>query len=448
MKKGKRVFLLIGFGLSVALIFSGCFMQPTPLQDGGRIAININGGTLAKAITPSIGLTCESYHVTIQDATPTTIVDETITATSKTYEGFIAGDYTITVIGLNDDTTPVALGEGSDTVTAVVGSTVPANITIAEYLTPNGGADVTMDWTAFPGMIASPIIDSGLTPAGGSEVDISVDWTTDTDTANWTDADLAVGWYGLRAAVYDSGAGSPSCGFVTALRIMSAQTSTGVVYLEPNALTGGILVDIDLDLYDPITLTTDVPEGDLEIFSSTTPFDITVGGADAFAWFRQGIADGVGSTYTIDPADFIPGNTYRLDALGWTADCRHMGHLAWQIDYLEYDPMVLKGSFTNGTMGFDYDVTLFEIQSGGALGSQAAQVIVTVSDVTTTFELTAPEAGEYRLRVFERPNNIGSPCEYWENLPDSDKNIADAIVVPLAAADEFHFGDIDYVFGD
>ena len=352
MKKLMKRAAVIAIAAALAIGLAGCVLDDKE-ERTGALEVVVDAGSLSKDFLPPIEMICESYDILVTDSSLNVIVDENITG-NVTYDGLLPDLYTVELVGLND--TGFAIGGGSNTADVVVGQVTPCPVTVAEY-TGLGTLQVTASWTS--GVIAAPVIESELTYSGGSPADISADWTEGTDSATLDKGSLAQGWYALVMRLFDTGSTVPSAGFATLARIVKDQITSGTVALVPNAATGGFEVLIDLDFYDPLVLGTDVPAGELVVRDLSPVQTITVSGADVCAWYVNGVAVGSTAGFDVDPADYVMGNTYRVDCIGWSADGEHAGMLTWDFTVDPFDPyMVIVKFLGTGFIGKNYKLLL------------------------------------------------------------------------------------------
>lgn len=330
IRTGKAVALAATIGFAAALLIltiglSGCFLQPGEggATTGFRLVVEPEENL--KAITPPISMACASYAVEVLDSSSTVAIADTITENTE-YLGLAPDTYTVNIIGYND--TSDAIGAGSNTVTVAAGTVADCSVVVEEYETSDGSLDVTASWTAHPDVVYNPSVQSELTFQNGTPADISADWTLGADLANLNKS-LAVGNYALIMRLFDNG--SQVAGFAEIARIAAGQTSTGIIYFDPNPATGGFQVLLSQDFHDTLDLTTDVPEGELWTWDAKGITTITTGGADLYSTFLQGSPLGSSSTVTVDPADWSVGDTAIYDQLGWSADGKNGGDLRWVV---------------------------------------------------------------------------------------------------------------------
>jgi len=188
------------------------------------------------------------------------------------------------------------------------------------------------------------VAESELAYNGGSPADISGDWVKGTDILTLEKVGLPQGWYALVMRLFEKGAINCSAGFATLARVVKDQTTSGVIELAPNPVGGGgFQILIDMDFYDPLILSTTIPEGDIAVMTTDSPVVIEVTNADIYGWWLNGVAQTSEATFTVDPADYLVGQNYRLDVIGWSGDGKHAGMLSYNI-IRSYNPEELQAS--------------------------------------------------------------------------------------------------------
>ena len=342
--------LLIAFAIILGL--SGCGIgEPT-----GELMVVIQNNVRSRNIAPAITMEIDHYQLVVELDSTSEVVYDNIVSGSTLIEGLQPSIYNITVTGLNADPTAIAIG--TDQVTIEVGVGATADVTVQEF-TGDGFTDFTARWQ--PDILYDVIVDSALTSATTDvTTDISGDWDVFTDSAginprpgdttsstvtgwlgeaDW-DATLAAGFYVLELRLFDGAI--LSTGIVELVRIVQDQTTVdgGALDLTANAASGELQVNITPSIWEDLELTTDLPEGDQDLYDGDPNPVITMATADSSTatWeiYENGVSKHVAVSdevvYEFDASQYAADSAVNLSAIAINADGTKAGDLQWSFD--------------------------------------------------------------------------------------------------------------------
>jgi len=336
----------------IVLLNTRCLQPGTGTEgegiEGAAMLIAINGGDLAKSIYPPIPIAITSYEVH-GDGPSGQVFDVTVgPGGSELVDGLKEGSWTVTALAKQEG--GITLAEGGNTVPVVVGVITPCPITCVEYA-GIGGMDIVTNWSP-TGLVAGPVVQSELKLSDGTETDISAEWVMGSDTAQYANAALDNGWYGLVFRVFSEGSPEPSGGWATLVRILKDYTTTGVVDFTVNEVFGGLEVLIDLDMYEDLGLTLSHPEGDIGVYIGTTEnVSITPDEAALIFYYVNGVQVAAAAAFDVVGDTYEEGFSYNLNALAFSLDGKKAAMASWQIVKSDVPPGSLSGVVNSDQAG-------------------------------------------------------------------------------------------------
>lgn len=196
----------------------------TPPVETGSLSVTVapEAPAAARTIAPALPMTVAAYD--ISGAGPSGAVFSVAgqTGTPLTRNDLAVGDWTITVSAKNSGGTVIATG--SNTVTVASGQTASCTVTVRPPA-GTGTLSIGIQWT--PGLFSSPGMEATLTPNGGNAQTVTFTVDGGNNSAAYSNAALATGYYLLSMTVLDGG--NMRWTMIEGVRILSGQT-TGATY--------------------------------------------------------------------------------------------------------------------------------------------------------------------------------------------------------------------------
>lgn len=222
MKTKVLAFLVV----TLLLATSACQNPFSPANQVGTLSLTTGtSGTGERSILPS-GMSPASYHLSGSGPSSATLSQDS-TSGSFSVSNIAAGDWTLTVTGL--DASNNAIVSGSTTATIAVGKTTSVSIKLAPVSTGTGTLALTVDWSAVT-MFSVASVSATLTPDSGSAT--SLTFTTSGTTATCSQASLATGSYLLSIEALNSSSQVVARTLTDTVLIYNGQTSTGSISLS------------------------------------------------------------------------------------------------------------------------------------------------------------------------------------------------------------------------
>ena len=430
MKSAKYLIVLVA---TAALLLGSCSGGGFSGQGDGKtgtLLVQVDS-SIAKNMLPAIGMECVSYEISgVGRSTtfgPITVVGDTPVA------GLEPGSWDVTVVGYNGDTTPVAIGEGTETAVVTIGGSTNCAVSVVEY-DGIGWLDILVNWE--PDILVDTSVVAKLIDGAAVETALTFSVDNDLQTATYADippAGQATGFYGFVFKLLE-GAGIAG-GFADVVRIVNDQWTSATVDIDVNVDFGTISVLITSAIEDFLDLIVDVgpaAETTIEFGDDVSTETITLSGASTYVWYRNGSSFDAGDTIILDSSNYTIGTTVRLDCIGWNVAGTAAGALTW--DILRYDPEVLSGSFMSGAAG-DYAIKVLI----GAV-QEDEQTIVAAADTLYSFEFSGlTPSVDYRMKVTSFAPGGGE--EFWE---EDDGTSPTVFTYPLTELIVFDFGTVDF----
>lgn len=257
-----------------------------------------------------------------------------------------------------------------------------------------------------PDILLAPSITAEAVTFGG--VSTPVVMTLDNSISAHGSVALQNGFYVGILQVYDNGV--LAAGSVEALRIAAAQTSTWTAYYTVSQLEGGgIVFGPEFNPKNLLTLTTNLPEGTMEVYAGDPDLIFTVTGADfdggqtgLYTWYRQGelIALSTSPSYTFPVASLEVGEWAFLSVAVWQTDGTRLGTANWGIVKSSVDPETLDLHGTMNTTTSSPNVIAIEAQAPLAFWTDHVAAVGT----TLAYSWADLPAGVYEVRGFNDAN--------------------------------------------
>lgn len=409
--------------VALALVACGAGERTT-----GRIDVRL-GASYAKTIEPPISLVCAEYVLTGDGPGAETFGPVTVTG-DTTFDRLVPGSWTVTAVGQNAEHD--AIGEGSGTVTVVIGQSRSLSITVTEYASPDGSYRLDLSWE--PDIVDFPVWTGSLKDAAA--VVTAQAFTTDeiACTATSTTTGLHPGWYANVVRLFDAPTGLDgtevlSTGFAEAVRIAAGRETYGDVELHAVQGYGELEINLTPDFLDPLVLTPTPSWGSATVYSGqANVFAVTADRAATFVWYLRGTQVAVGDSFDLDAAPLTLGERYRLDVIGFSVDGKHAGSGTWDVvrDNVHSAHYILSEPGDPGVIVFGIGASDGIVRNFYA-GNGGPESTVTIKDVP---------AGTYRVYM-----NTIQPV-YWTGTTGSH-SIGDAAVVTFPKAGDpylFDFG--------
>ena len=463
MKKGKRVFLLIGLGLSVALIFSGCFLR-TPA--GGITGIYLHlEESWAKSVLPSVpgGLDVAEYIITGINNTNSDTLGPISVSGDTLLTDITSGNWDITAVARNGSGIPLA--EGTDNIDVLIGVTAQATIVCVEYTDP-AGTSFTVDLAYEPDILSNPGAVSYLKPFTGSSVDIplTIDNVSCTLDGSYGPPVDHIGWWTYIVQLYELPEGSfngteqLAGGRASAVRLFSGYPTQMSGWLHLYASAGMIDLDLSSDLHEELALTPAAGSPDFSDLSSLGPppndestwFVADIGSSPSFAVecaaetisyiiYENGAEVAVDVPYVMNTTGKTDGDYMVVDAVAFSVDGKRAGSESWIVRYSEFDPSEVLVRWI-AEEGETYQVSAWEPAASPSNDLYMSPWITGVAGVME-HAFTAPE-DPFILRVYKSSGS--GLMEYWEETkPAADATILEA---PFSEQGIFDFGEISFTY--
>lgn len=263
----------------------------------GALKIIVKDEINARTIAPTLDMNVDSYWVScVRSGASDRVGPLLVQGSSHVFEGILEGNWIVTVEAYNNNTPPVKIGEGSQEVTVIKGSTSVTSISVVPII-GEGIFTFTLDWTG--NLIGLAQVEAFLTPeTASSAVAIAAsDITISGSTATITVDELAVGYYDFSFVLKDGD--TPIAGNFHEVRILAGQNSSATEVIPVSPL--GINATIVNNLCNPfeVTVSSDdyiMERNSLQLFT-TSPVE---GGT--YQWYLDGmkITGANEATYHVD----------------------------------------------------------------------------------------------------------------------------------------------------
>ena len=287
----------------VASVF-GCTLMSTP--EDATLVLSLSSQTLlrAKTIEPLLDMDVDHYDVYGAGPAGATFEQLGITGTTVVQASLLPGEWVISVEAYNGDSPTTHIGFGTTTVTIAAGDVLTVPITVSP-VDGRGQLDVTVTWPA--GVLLNPVVNGVLAPSGGSGTALTFTNATDELSANFLSPDpvdptaLEDGYYTLILSLTtdrSDGTGSDVVwGTAEIVRIIAGEVSEKTFGLVEDVNRGGIELEIDLQLDNPIEVNmsgvVDPVEQNVDVTVTAAP-----GGLDLYEWYLDGVSIGSGNPLT------------------------------------------------------------------------------------------------------------------------------------------------------
>jgi hypothetical protein len=328
------------------VVFGGCDWenrrQDSPGSDltVGSLSITITGDIRGLSIQPPLDMTVASYQITVSG--PGSTVSRSLDASQNmiTIDSLVAGDWTVTVHGLNGDDPAVVIATGTGAAPVLPGQTATADVTVRP-VSGQGTLQLALSWP--DSAVPLPSIGATLTDTSGVGVDISSLFTIDSSSNPNTASYLGTwdaGYYTLRLSLSDDSV--QVWGDMIAVRIIADQVSLGAYALVESDMNlveqnGSLEVHVGADLQNPdsITFEGNVPEigpsQSMTIHAVLDPADVP----DSVEWYLNGaiIAGATDTSIAIGPSgvSVASGVRYRLTIVVRRGDIVSTGGVSFSV---------------------------------------------------------------------------------------------------------------------
>lgn len=307
----KKAAMLPTVLLTVLVVLTGLFAGCVPPADRGTLELNFVENTGSRMLSPELDLGVVSYRV--RGVGPFGNSFEKITSVTPFEIAYLEhGEWSITVDAYNTEGVRVATGNSNVLVSA--GETISLHIQLRP---PQGTGSLLLDVYWNDAVISDPVIEAQLISAGGLSTSLNPG-LVEPAHAQIEEPSLATGYYTCMIQLYEEA--TVVAGAVEAVCIFDSEQTTGEFQFdEVNVPAGGVDLEIDTDLQEPLTISL---SGTVESFVVGQTMTV-LAEADTtedvnFTWYLNGVPGGTGASYT-SASGLAPG-FYRLDVIGFTTD--------------------------------------------------------------------------------------------------------------------------------
>lgn len=437
------VALVIGLG--------GCASAPE--KETGSIEVTITDGVRPLYLPPPISMTVGTYQ--IDGAGPDSESFSTvITGTSTIIEGLLPGLWNLTVTAFNDEDPPVAIGDGAASVDVVIGEVTPVTVDVKEF-SGTGSMSGTVTWE--PDVVNNVFMQGELKDGAGVQTDLFFNVDAPNCTATTSEPTVDVGFYSIINRLYD---GDPLLngvlvgGFADIIRIISNFETVWSKHVFVQEATGGLEVNINLEILDPIVVNSDVEQGAVHLYNDkqlpiTVSVDPAVGAVIA-TWYVNGNQKAVDyMTYTLNSVDFDPSDyPFQVDCLVWDTAGLHAGAAHWLLHREDVDQSQLEitGTFEVIDEGYAWEVVVFDMDL-----NQVAIQSGSISVNPVSFAFAPLPAEDYYLRAWAERNPAMSNDNFeWYRYDDGEDigtyttppSGVDIVTLPHPVGTTYDFGSI------
>ncbi len=432
----KIIFILMSVSI---FIYSGCSNNNDSVikyQDGssntGSILLNVStnqfaatksvsdqnnvaqNSPISKNIIPTIDMNPASYELTLKGPNGESLV-KTINEGTTLVKNLPFGEWVITINVKNINNVLIAMGQ--KTATVYVNETVNVDIT-ARPLDGFGKFLLSLQWNG--AQTQTPSITAELLPQTGSTYNLNIpvsngntgNYDSSQDTVNFPQG-IPTGYYTLIVKLYDGIGSNRICvmGAVDVVRIVKDQTSSGtMVFNEINQGSGGIQVNINTQMGEPLTVTltgqaAELHEGDSMAVTASVDSSVpSYNGNLIYVWYINGNSIGTGKTFTF--GNNLQMGVYRLDVTAFTVDGTRAGSISynfhviekavpstWEIILSQANEMVKciiqtsdNGFMAVGTSGYTTDIFLKKLDENGNIQWQKTLAIPDFQDANSVVQ--------------------------------------------------------------
>jgi formylglycine-generating enzyme required for sulfatase activity len=305
--------VLIGLiAILVVIGFISCDLLSAVIdEDKGALILNINSDDIAtKTLVPDVTMSIVTYDISGSGPDGATFSDTGIADPTYIQNDLLIGAWTVTVDGRNGDGTKIASATEAFSITGEQTTTVP--ITIIP-LTGTGILTINMSWPADE--ITAPDIVATLAPNGGSSSPIEI--IVSGDTASFSDATLAAGYYTLTIQLKDGS--TVVWGLAEAVRILAGETTIATLDLTLDdinpLLVGDLQLNITEDLQNPIGITLTGGQTTLFVGADMTVTANPTIAPDSYQWYLNGALLSGEEAAPITIGSGLAEGNYRLDVV-------------------------------------------------------------------------------------------------------------------------------------
>lgn len=310
-----KPFITICCAALVGAALISCSAGTATTTPTGELALMFDRASIL-TLTPDADLTPDSYHI-VGSGPGEESFDTTTTSSFIELQDVAIGDWLVTVYALNAEGSIVGLGENDATIQNDALTTLEISIVPVDG---DGMLSIAVEWD--PTQVDSPSIQGSLVPPTGTDMPLTFNLADGTATTQFDQ--IPAGYYTLVLQVQDNGI--LVMGAVETVRIApNSLTSGSFVFQDVNQPGGDILINMTVDMRDPLAVSISGPVGslaqgtDMTATASVTDFTDNV----VYAWYLNGTARATGSSYTLG-STLEPG-FYRLDVTAFSADGTRAG---------------------------------------------------------------------------------------------------------------------------
>lgn len=417
----------------VAIVAVGCGVG----EKTAELAVTIGSGGLAQySVVPGGSMDPEHYRINgVGSGTASGLTfTGTIPGAGGTLNVVIGqGDWAVTALAYNaaEEIEANLIGDSvASNVTVILG--VPATVTCqVKPLSGLGTLNVDLGWV--PDVLLTPNATVDLVKRVGGAT-ASVPMVVDGPTHASGTAQLDAGWYTGWLRLYDNV--TLRGGIVQSVRIAKSRTSTWTAFFTVERLNGSLDVQLEWEDGSPLDMTTNVPEGELQIFGGMSTF-IDVG-ADVpanYFWYLDGGAGAVatGDVYEIDGDTMGDGERHYISCVAFSTDGKRGGDLQWIVEKIpgaipEANYRIVVSGVCDTGNSYTFRVNEFDGVTVGALIWESSPWIG-----VGAFEVTSDvlPVGNYRVTISSSMNWVFDNYAEGEGWPGA--------VIPIPQAPAFHW---------
>jgi hypothetical protein len=295
------------------LLFSSCHADFD--ADTGFLKLNIRSGSVLRLIEPSIDMEIDMYRISGEGPMEHSFYLETGDA-SENIGKLKFGAWSIVVEAVNKDGTVIASGSSS----AIVNVGEISNVEITVFpLEGTGALALNVTWNSND--IENVSLEGKLVAVSGAEMPL--DFTVDDGEAELTESDVTTKYHTLIVRLHDTGI--PVMGAVEVVRIVKDETTEGHIdFDEINRQGGGISVNIDADMENPLEVTINGTEDEIQENGSMT---VTASISEEiegiiYAWYINAEPQEMGDEFTVED---LTAGLYYMSLTAFTADGKRAG---------------------------------------------------------------------------------------------------------------------------